>query len=267
MSSDNHEVYAVRYARHDGRPAATNFLRPDPHEGPGALDFFVWALRGPSGTVLVDTGYDAEMGARRGRSMLNPIAEGLKAIDIAPHDVKHVIITHLHWDHAGNYDLFPNARYHLQDCEMDYATGRCMCHGELRVPFEADDVVAMVRKVFAGRVDFHEGDEQLTPGITLHKIGGHSRGLQCVSVNTRRGAVVLASDATHLYAHIEQGKVFPLVYSVGDVIEGYAKIKKLAPSPQHIVPGHDPLVCDRYPAAASGLENWVMRLDAEPKSA
>ena len=47
---------------------------------------------------------------------------------------------------------------------MAYATGRCMCHAMLRMPFEADDVVAMVRKVFAGRVTFHDGEDEISPG-------------------------------------------------------------------------------------------------------
>jgi glyoxylase-like metal-dependent hydrolase (beta-lactamase superfamily II) len=122
----------------------------------------------------------------------------------------------------------------------------------------------MVRKVFAGRVEFHDGADQLAPGITVHRVGGHSKGLQCVRVMTRRGPVVIASDATHLYAHIETGRVFPTTYNIGDVLEGYATIKKLAPTMHHIVPGHDPQVRDRYPAARLGLERWVMRLDAEP---
>ena len=99
---------------------------------------------------------------------------------------------------------------------MAYGTGRCMCHAHQRIPFEADDVVAMVRKVFDGRVVFHDGDEQLAPGLTLHHIGGHSMGLQCVRVKTRRGHVVLAADATHLYAHVNEGRVFPITYSVAE---------------------------------------------------
>jgi hypothetical protein len=77
---------------------------------------------------------------------------------------------------------------------------------------------------------------------------------------------VLASDATHLYAHIEGGRVFPITYNVGEVLDGYDTIKKLAPSAKHIVPGHDPRVLERYPAARSGLEGWVARLDVDPKS-
>jgi glyoxylase-like metal-dependent hydrolase (beta-lactamase superfamily II) len=123
----------------------------------------------------------------------------------------------------------------------------------------------MVRKVFAGRVNFHDGDGEVAPGVTVHHIGGHTKGLQCVRVETRRGPVVIASDATHLYAHIEGNRVFPVLYNVADVLEGYGKLKKLAGAPDRIVPGHDPDVLRRYPASRPGLEGWVVRLDAEPK--
>ena len=97
---------------------------------------------------------------------------------------------------------------------MAYATGRCMCHQALRLPFEVEDVVAMVRKVFSGRCAFHDGEDEIVPGVTVHHIGGHSKGLQSVRVKTRLGHVVLAADASHLYAHIDGGRVFPLVYNV-----------------------------------------------------
>ncbi len=109
-----------------------------------------------------------------------------------------------------------------------------------------------------------ESDE-IVPGVTVHHIGGHSKGLQSVRVKTRVGYVVLAADASHLYSHVEGGRVFPLVHNVEDVLEGYATLKKLASAPRHVVPGHDPQVLKRYPAAKPGLEDWVVRLDTEPK--
>jgi glyoxylase-like metal-dependent hydrolase (beta-lactamase superfamily II) len=263
MIDDVHEIYAVRYAHHDRR-SPENFIGGDPHDILQPLAYFVWAIVGPHGTFIVDTGFDQAMAQKRGRTITRPIGEGLAAIGVNPAAVEQIIVSHLHYDHCGNYELFPRARYHLQDCEMAYATGRCMCHALIRFPFDVEDVVSMVRKVFAGRVVFHEGTEQMVPGITLHHIGGHSKGLQCVRVKTRRGHVVLASDATHLYAHINEGRVFPVTYSVAETLEGYTTIRKLADSPDHIVPGHDPQVLTRYPAAAPMLENWVVRLDLPP---
>jgi glyoxylase-like metal-dependent hydrolase (beta-lactamase superfamily II) len=258
-----YEVYAIRYGHHDRR-SPENFVGGDTHDVLQPLDYFVWAIIGPGGPFVVDTGFDETMAQRRNRKVLKPIGEGLKALDVDPASVENVIITHLHYDHSGNHDLFPRARYHLQDAEMAYATGRCMCHAPLRIAFEADDIVAMVRKVFAGRVAFHDGVEEIAPGITVHKLGGHTKGLQCVRVQTRRGPVVLASDASHLYAHIEQNRVFPITHNLENVLEGYATIRKLAPTPSHVIPGHDPQVLARFPAARRGLEGWVARLDLEP---
>src|SRR3546814_5563273 len=85
-----------------------------------------------------------------------------------------------------------------------------------------------------------------------------------VRVNTRRGQVVLASDAAHLYANMEQQRPFPILYNLGDMLEGWKKLHRLADSPQHIVPGHDPLVMQRYEAAQPGMEDLAVRLDAAP---
>jgi hypothetical protein len=77
---------------------------------------------------------------------------------------------------------------------------------------------------------------------------------------------VLASDTAHLYAHIEQGRVFPITYNVGEVLDGYETLRRLGSSPNHVVPGHDPKVLQRYPAARPGMEGWIARLDIEPKA-
>jgi glyoxylase-like metal-dependent hydrolase (beta-lactamase superfamily II) len=263
MSDDSYEVFAVKYAHHTRR-SSENFIGGDPHDVPMPLDYFVWAIRNPSRTIVVDTGFTEEMAAKRGRDHIRSPGAGLKTIGIDADKVADVVITHMHYDHAGGLDAFPDARFHIQDREMHYCTGRCMCHAHLRQTFEAEDVVAMVRRVFDGRAQFHDGASALAPGITLHLIGGHALGLQAVQVKTRRGYVVLASDASHFYANYEQGRPFPIVANMVETLEGYRTIQELASSPRHVIPGHDPLVLTRYPAAGAGLEGIVVRLDAEP---
>lgn len=259
-----YEVFAVRYAHNPAATRAHNFIMGDPHDGPMPLDYFVWAMRGNGRTIILDTGFDAEMAVKRKRDFLRSPGEGLKMVGIDPDTVEDVILSHMHYDHCGNYDLFPRARYHIQDTEMAYCTGRCMCHDGLRLPFEEEDVVAMVRKLFAGRVTFHDGDREVAPGVSVHLLGGHSKGLQVVRVWTRRGWMVLASDASHFYANMNEGRAFPLLHNHEATLEGYDRLRQLASDPGAIIPGHDPIVLDEYPAAAAGMEGIVLRLDADP---
>jgi glyoxylase-like metal-dependent hydrolase (beta-lactamase superfamily II) len=258
-----YEIYAIRYAHHERR-AAENFLGGDPHDTAMPLDYFVWAIIGGGKAYVVDTGFGGEQARLRKRELLRSPAEGLKAIGIDPARVEEVTITHMHYDHAGGLDLFPNATFHIQDREMAFCAGRSMCHRAFSHSLAVEDVVGMMRRLFAGRVRFHDGAEEIAPGLSVHFIGGHTMGLQSVRVTTKRGAVVLASDAAHLYAHLEQGRAYPVVYNVAEMLEGHAALRRLASSPRHIVPGHDPLVAKLYPAARAGLEGVVMRLDADP---
>ena len=117
MADGVYDIYAIRYGHHD-RKAAENYIGGDPHDVLQPLDYFVWAIVGAHGTFIVDTGFDEAMAQKRKRLVTNPIGEGLKAIGIDPETVENVIVTHLHYDHAGNYELFPRARYHLQDVDF-----------------------------------------------------------------------------------------------------------------------------------------------------
>jgi glyoxylase-like metal-dependent hydrolase (beta-lactamase superfamily II) len=254
-----YEVYAIKYARHERR-ASHNFIGGDPHDGPMPLDYFVWLVRGQGRELVVDTGFSAAMAAKRGRQRLRCPTEGLRMLGVDAHGIRDVVVTHLHYDHVGGFELFPRATFHLQEREMRYATGRYMCQECFRGAFEAEDVVGMVRRVYEERVRFHDGDGEVAPGVTVHLIGGHTMGMQAVRVKTRGGWLVLASDASHFYANMEQTRPFPIVWSVAEMVEGYRKLRALAESPKHIIPGHDPLVMERYPAV-SGAEGIAVRLD------
>lgn len=255
-----YELYAIKYAHH-ARRASENFIGGDPHDGPMPLDYFVWLIRGDGREIVVDTGFSAAVAAKRGRDHLRCPTAGLGLLGVDSKQVKDVVITHLHYDHVGNFDLFPAATLHLQDLEMRYATGRHMSEAQFGGAYDVEDVVGMVRRAYAGRVRFHDGDAELHPGVSLHLIGGHTLGLQVVRVRTRRGWVVLASDASHFYANMEQERPFPIVWSVADMVQGYRRLRALADSIAHIIPGHDPLVMERYPAVSQDTQGVIARLD------
>ena len=256
------EVFALRYATRGARTRADSFIFDDDHAAPHDIDYFMWLLRRGSETILVDTGYDHGEAARRDRPIMVEPHAALAPFDLTPDAIRTLICTHLHYDHAGGLHLFPNATMHLQAAEMAYATGPCMCHGALRMPFSADHVCEAVRRLYAGQVVFHDGDAEVADGVTVHRVGGHSKGLQVVRVRTEAGWLVLASDATHFYENYMAGKPFPIVADVGEMLDGFATLRRLAGGPGLIVPGHDPLVRRIFPAVDGVDEAW--RLDRGP---
>jgi glyoxylase-like metal-dependent hydrolase (beta-lactamase superfamily II) len=259
-----YEIFAIRYATREAR-RADHFIGGDPHDAPMPMDYFTWLVRGGGRSVVVDTGFTAEVAAQRKRQFLRCPVETLGRLGVAPETVEDVVLTHLHYDHVGNFHKFPKARFHLQEREMQFATGRHMRYAKFGHSFEVEDVVGMVRLNFKGRVELHPGDVELASGISLHFTGGHTAGLQVVRVNTKRGWVVLASDASHFYEHMETNRFFTTAYHLGDMIDAYRTVERLAASPRHIIPGHDPLVMRLYPPPAPELEGIAVRLDVAPK--
>ncbi|MEM1072811.1 MAG: N-acyl homoserine lactonase family protein [Pseudomonadota bacterium] len=255
------EVHAIKYADRNARRRADSFIFDDNHDAPHPMDYFMWLLRREDKVVLVDTGYDSAEAQTRGRPIrLDPV-EALKPFDLTPDRIDHVIVTHLHYDHAGGLHLFPNATLHMQAAEMAYATGPCMCHDTLRMPFTAGHICEAIHRLYSGKVIFYDGDAALADGVSLHRIGGHSRGLQAVRVQTEAGWMVLASDAAHFYENIFARKPFPIVVDLQDMLQGFDRLEALASNKDLIIPGHDPLVTTLFP---QDLDTHIWRLDQGP---
>jgi len=259
------ELFAIRYARNGPRKTGQNIIGGDLHEAGSDLDYYVWVAKRSDRVFLIDTGMSEAVAKRRGEEHYRVPADAIRLLDLDPTKIEDVILTHLHYDHAGTLDRYPNARFHVQDSEISYATGRCMCSRLLKRGYEVDDVVNLVRAVHADRVAFADTTCEVTNGLSLHHVGGHTGGSQVVRVWTQRGWVVLASDSAHLFDNVQKRAPFPSVYRVDEMMEGYRTILRLAEgSWDHVIPGHDPLVMKLYPAPRKDLEGVVVRLDAPP---
>lgn len=254
MSMRAWEAYAMRYAT-VRRRRQENFIAYDPHDEATDMDYFVWFLKCGDETILIDTGFNAEAARQRRRIHLRCPIASLKAAGIRLEDIRETVITHAHYDHAGNTNLLKRTRFHLQEREMSYATGREMHHAYCRHAYDAHDICELVYANFDERVAFHDGAYELRPGITVHWVGGHTRGLQIVRVHTQRGWIVLASDAAHYLENFRKRSPFPIVADVADMLRGYELIESLADSEQHVVAGHDPITNQLYrPAGPPGLD-------------
>jgi glyoxylase-like metal-dependent hydrolase (beta-lactamase superfamily II) len=171
-----------------------------------------------------------------------------------------VVLTHLHYDHVGNLEKFPAATFVVQKEEMAFWTGRYAGREHLRHTVEVEDVIHLVSDNFEGRLRFVDGDEEIESGIKVYRAGGHSAGLQVVRVETEKGNVVLASDATHFYTNLEEDRPFSIVHDLSRMYGAFDLVRSLADSPALVVPGHDPRVMQRFPAARKGLEGVAVRI-------
>jgi len=114
MSLPNYEVFAIRYARRDAR-RPEHFIGGDPHDAPMPMDYFVWLILSGERTIVVDTGFTAEVAAKRKREFLRTPKAGLALLGVKTEEVRDVVITHMHYDHVGTFFDFPEANFHLQD--------------------------------------------------------------------------------------------------------------------------------------------------------
>ena len=258
-----YELYALRYATRDAL-RSQHFMGGDPHDGPMPMDFFIWAAKGPERTFVIDLGFSCAAAHKRNRGFLQDPVESLRLIGVDPLAVEDVILTHLHYDHAGNFGGFPNARFHIQEDEMQFATGRYIRYKYFSLGFDEEDVVNVVRLNFAQRIEMHRGTVALAPGIEIVPAPGHTPGQQVVRVHTGRGWVVLASDAAHYYENIQRKRPFASAFNVADMIETFERVLTLAGGIEHVVPGHDPLVMQLYPPPSPELLGKVVRLDVPP---
>lgn len=246
--AEQYEVFALKFAEHPGAPKSQFFFGPTPGatEEVLELDYFFWVLASRDDVVLVDSGFTGATAARRNRPYLRSPDEALRSLAIAPDDVSLVIISHLHYDHAGSWAPFTNARFVLQDDEMAFWTGRHLPTRTFRWLIEPDDLHAYLSMNLEGRISWIDGDATISDGLSVHKVGGHTPGSQIVRAQTARGWVVLASDAAPTYEHIETGTPFGILTDAAQCHAAYQRILELADSPDLVVPGHDRLVFQRF---------------------
>ncbi|MEO3797471.1 N-acyl homoserine lactonase family protein [Nonomuraea sp. B10E15] len=265
MTAPAHEVYAVKFGQHPGGKRAQYFhgSAAEPLEKPTQLDYFVWLIRSPgqdpSRDIVVDAGFTAETAARRGREHWQAPSRALEGLGADCSAVPYVILSHFHYDHVGDVEAFTGAKFVVQAREMAFWTGRHAARHEFRRLVERADIERLAGYALDGRVLFVDGEHDVVPGVRVHHVGGHTAGLQIVSVATARGTVVLAADASHLYANVEDDAPFGVLTDLPAMYDTFDRMRALAAAPELIVPGHDPEVLARFDPV-DGFEGRAVRI-------
>lgn len=253
----NYEVYAVRYATIPDFPVAGLVEGADKTQKTD-IAMMVWLVRGGGHNILVDTGFYRPQFFKSWKvnDFVRP-DEAVARLGVKPEEITDVVLTHAHWDHADGTDLFPKAQVWIQKDEYAYYTGDAWQPGGKHGGIDPEDVDVFLKTNLAGRLHLVNGDSQILPGINVYIGGKHTWQSQYVSVTTRSGTVVLASDNMYLYLNLEKHAAIAQTFDRDSNLRAQDRMKTLASKPSLIVPGHDPAVLTRFPKVSDG----VVRVD------
>ncbi len=249
----SYRVLAVHYAERettygDAYYRWATYGEPD---GPLSLSYYFWILEplhAPgSPPIVLDCGFEPERGERMGRRCLCRPADALGRLGIDPATVELLVISHIHYDHIGNLHLFPNARMPVARAELEFWTADPVARRPQFAVHADPDAIEMLRRASAEeRFELIEDRAEVAPGITAVRVGGHAPGQLVFEVTGEHGPIVLASDAVHFDAELEQERPFGIFSDLADLYRGYATLRRYASSGAEVVPGHDPSVMHRF---------------------
>lgn len=252
-----YEIYAIKYAGPFTSSGAFIMWMKD-WDNVVERSYYLWCLKGPGTTIVVDTGVSPRMAQKRKvAGYVNP-SEVLKRIDVDADKVQHVILTHSHWDHAGGLSLFPQARIYIQEDEYRFWMRDPIAK---RPPFAFywDEMLETDFETIdnEGRLALINGDHKILPGIECLLAPGHSIALQALAVNTAKGISILGSDCAHVFKNYQQDWPSALIVDMVAWMRSYDKLKSKVSSPDLLFPGHDPLMSKNYPEIAKGVTRLV----------
>ena len=174
----------------------------------------------------------------------------------SPEDVTDIIVTHVHWDHLDGVDLFPRARIWIQRAEYEYYVDSPGATPHRTI--DPDDATMLFSMKRAGRVNLIDGDDQeILPGVSVYTGGKHTYASQFVSVPTRSGSVVLASDNVYVYENLDRHAAIAQTLDPTANLQAQERMLRIASDRRLVIPGHDAQVFLRFPTVGDG----VVRID------
>ena len=260
-SEPEYEIYAAKYGGPRIRKLATVLWNVGWDED-GPINYYVWAIRAQNGeTIVVDTGASPAQGvARNVPGYVSPI-EVLARASITGDYVTKVVITHMHWDHAGGIEGFlrayPKATFYIQRREFDFCVRNSLSQRRpIATLFDplANKIVRDLER--SERLVIVNGDYSLAPGVDLILAPGHTLGLQVVRANTAKGPAVVGSDCAHVFRGYREDNPSAFIMDMPAWIQSFDKVKSKA-AIDLIFPGHDVLMHQGFPEVAEDVTRLV----------
>jgi glyoxylase-like metal-dependent hydrolase (beta-lactamase superfamily II) len=217
---------------------------------------YFFHIQGTSEPVIVDTGVTPQLAKKRNlRGYSNPV-QVLSRLGLESDEVRHVILTHMHWDHVGGVSLFPRATFYLQEKEYDFWLNNPIAkYPPFKLEVDEASLEYLASMEGSDRLVLLDGDKEILPGLKCLLAPGHSIALQAVAVDTDQGVAVLGSDSGHTFRNYEER--WPSAVDMVALMKTHDLLKRKVSSPELLFPGHDPLLSARYAAVAQDVTRLV----------
>jgi glyoxylase-like metal-dependent hydrolase (beta-lactamase superfamily II) len=252
-----YEIYALKFAGPVTSSGALLMWLKD-WEKVEKRNYYIWCIRGNGELVIVDTGLPPQLAKEKNLAgYVNPV-EVLSRIDVKADEIRHVILTHIHWDHAGGVSLFPKATFYIQDEEYHFWLKDEVAERPPLKLFTEENSKAYLRSLEGtDRLVLLKGDREVLPGIECLRAPGHSIALQAVSVKTAKGSAIIGSDCAHVFQNYREDWPSAFFIDLVALMRTYEKLRARASSLDLIFPGHDPVMSERYPEVAEDVTKLV----------
>lgn len=165
------------------------------------------------------------------------IANRLGEKGLSVEDIDYLILTHFHYDHASNADLFKNAKIIFHETAWNNAEKADFDLG----PFYANDSLKYIQNRWENVICVKDNEEFLD-GISMKYVGGHDNGCSAVVVKSGAGVIVFTSDAIQVYENLE--KPVGVCSNLEEFINAASWVKQIA---DIVIPSHDPRILEKYP--------------------
>lgn len=256
-----YEIYALKYAGPFTSSVAF-VLWNEGWDEQIERNYYVWAIKGSNGWTVVDTGTGLTQATERQLAGYSNPVDVLARIGIDGSNVENVILTHMHFDHAGGMEMFPaafpKAEFYVQRKEFDFWVKNPIAR---RKPFQAITDVEANKTISAlegtERLVIVDGDRTIMPGVELLLAPGHTVGLQAVAVSTAKGTAIVASDCAHIARSFKEDIPSCLITDIVSWLQSYDKLRSIASSLDLIFPGHDTDMLDKYSKVAEDVTKLV----------
>jgi glyoxylase-like metal-dependent hydrolase (beta-lactamase superfamily II) len=226
-------IEAVAVARRAAE--SSNFLYLTDAGVPLEIVYRLWMVRLSGKVWLVDTGPPLADGQRRGLTFQEDVSTALRRHGIEPDAVERLVLTHLHWDHAGAAALFPNARFYLQRAEAEFVDSTVRRHPHIGRFYDDESLRPVLE---GGRLEIVEGDAELTGGLRTMLLAGHTPGTQGVLVSTPDGSALIAGDAAPVMRNLAEDIPPGILVDLPAAIRSLDRIRRSGA--QQVFFGHDP---------------------------